>query len=98
MPIVYKTWSSLIFGNYHYTQKLVETTEQLLHILDDTHLESSMASFSEIGIQEAKSDDVKPSENISESLKHPIRLQKTRAQEHTTFSASFGAMSQMTTP
>ena len=30
-----------------------------------------MASFSEIGIQEAKLDDVKPSENISESLKHP---------------------------
>ena len=64
-------WSSLIFGNYHYTQKFVETTEQLLHILDDTHLESRIASFSEIGIQEAKSDDLKPSENISESLKHP---------------------------
>ena len=64
-------WSSLIFGNYHYTQKFVETTEKLLHILDDTHLESSRASFSEIGIQEAKSDDLKPSENISESLKHP---------------------------
>ena len=71
MPTVYKIWSSLIFGNYHYTQKFVKATEQLLHILEDTHLESSMASFSEIDTQEAKSDDVKPSNNISESLKYP---------------------------